>query len=98
MDVAETPRRLRRYHKTRLGRIYLGDSLDLLKRHVDDGSVDLIMTSPPFGLARKKEYGNAADEYVDWFRPFGAEFRCTLKSGKSLVTADQRAVGCGRSP
>jgi site-specific DNA-methyltransferase (cytosine-N4-specific) len=35
-----------------------------------DGSVDLIMTSPPFGLVRKKSYGNVeSGEYVTWFKP-----------------------------
>jgi site-specific DNA-methyltransferase (cytosine-N4-specific) len=49
-------------------------------------SVDLIMTSPPFGLVRKKDYGNAdADEYVDWFRPFAASFRRVLRETGSLV-------------
>jgi DNA modification methylase len=49
-------------------------------------SVDLIMTSPPFGLVRKKDYGNVdADEYVEWFRPFGAEFERVLKKSGSLV-------------
>lgn len=50
------------------------------------GSVDLIMTSPPFGLVRKKEYGNAdAHEYLDWFKPFAGQFRRVLKERGSLV-------------
>lgn len=54
-------------YRTRLGKAYLGDSCELLKR-LPDESVNLIMTSPPFALRRKKEYGNvAASEYVDWF-------------------------------
>lgn len=44
------------------------------------------MTSPPFGLVRKKEYGNvAAEDYVEWFRPFGELFRRILKPNGSLV-------------
>ncbi len=44
------------------------------------------MTSPPFGLVRKKEYGNVdAEEYVDWFRSFGTEFFRVLKPAGSLV-------------
>jgi site-specific DNA-methyltransferase (cytosine-N4-specific) len=44
------------------------------------------MTSPPFGLVRKKEYGNAeANEYVNWFKPFGHLFRKLLKDTGSLV-------------
>lgn len=49
-------------------------------------SVDLIMTSPPFGLVRKKDYGNVeAGEYVDWFKPFAAAFHRVLKDNGSLV-------------
>ena len=53
---------------------------------MDAESVDLIMTSPPFGLVRKKKYGNAdADDYVEWFRPFAREFARVLKPAGSLV-------------
>jgi len=74
------------YLTTRLGRIFHGNSLELLRRQVDDASVDLIMTSPPFGLVRKKDYGNVdADEYVEWFKQFGREFHRVLKDTGSLV-------------
>lgn len=73
------------YFKTDFGEIILGDSLGVLEV-MEDKSVDLIMTSPPFGLVRKKEYGNVpTDEYVDWFRPFGKEFKRVLKDQGSLV-------------
>lgn len=73
------------FHKTKHGKILLGDSLDVLEG-MKPGSVDLIMTSPPFGLVRKKEYGNAdAHEYLDWFRPFAGQFRRVLKERGSLV-------------
>lgn len=75
----------RRYHKTRLGRIMLGDSLQLLRK-MRKNSVDLVMTSPPFGLVRKKDYGNvAASEYLDWFKPFGEQINRVLKDTGSLV-------------
>ena len=68
-----------------LGRVYQGDSAEVL-RQFDDESVDLIMTSPPFGLVRKKDYGNEdADEYVHWFKPFAREFKRVLKPNGSLV-------------
>lgn len=73
------------FHKTKHGKILLGDSLDVLDG-MKPGSVDLIMTSPPFGLVRKKEYGNAdAHEYLDWFRPFAGQFCRVLKERGSLV-------------
>ena len=76
---------IKTFHKTRFGRIVLGDALSVLRKQKDK-SVHLIMTSPPFGLVRKKEYGNVdADEYVDWFRPFAFEFKRVLKENGSFV-------------
>lgn len=75
----------RRYFGTGLGEIVLGDSKVALKSH-DDRSVDLIVTSPPFGLVRKKDYGNVeANRYTDWFKPFAKEFKRVLKENGSLV-------------
>ena len=74
------------YHRTKLGEVYHGDSLGLLHHSLPAESVDLIMTSPPFGLLRKKSYGNEdADEYVRWFRPFAEGFKRVLKKKGSLV-------------
>jgi len=64
----------------------LGDSLSFMKDGLCEESVDLIVTRPPFGLVRKKEYGNVdAEHYVDWFRNFGQEFMRVLKPTGSLV-------------
>ena len=77
---------LRRFFSTKLGKIYLGDSLQLFQDKIAPNSVDLIMTSPPFGLVRKKDYGNVdAEDYVEWFKPFGEVFRKALKPHGSLV-------------
>lgn len=74
------------FFRTDLGRIYHGDSLGLLHKTLKPESVDLIMTSPPFGLVRKKSYGNEdADRYLKWFRPFAEGFRRVLKPSGSLV-------------
>ena len=74
-----------KYLDTALGRIMLGDSLDLMKG-LDTASVDLIMTSPPFALLTKKDFGNAAaSDYLDWFRPFAEGFHRILKDAGSLV-------------
>jgi site-specific DNA-methyltransferase (cytosine-N4-specific) len=62
------------FYKAKHGKIFLGDSLDVLET-MKVGSVDLVMTSPPFGLVRKKEYGNAdAHEYLDWFTPIAPQY------------------------
>jgi site-specific DNA-methyltransferase (cytosine-N4-specific) len=74
------------FHSTARGEIYHGDSLELFTRRLRPASVDLIMTSPPFGLVRKKEYGNVdADKYVAWFKPFAEAFKRVLKPSGSLV-------------
>ncbi len=73
---------------TQKGRVYCGDSLQLLNNQdvVQHGTVNLIMTSPPFGLVRKKEYGNVdADQYIAWFRQFAAAFYRVLADNGSLV-------------
>jgi DNA modification methylase len=73
------------FHKTKFGQILLGDSLEHM-RALKPGGINLIVTSPPFGLVRKKDYGNVeSHEYVDWFRPFGEQFKRILKPSGSLV-------------
>lgn len=73
------------FHTARHGVIYHADSLAVMKT-MKAGSVDLIMTSPPFGLTRKKEYGNAQEQaYLDWFKPFALEFHRLLKDSGSFV-------------
>ncbi len=72
-------------YRTQLGEAYVADSLEFL-RTLPSESVDLVMTSPPFALKRKKEYGNKdASEYVDWFMPFAYEIHRLLKSTGSFV-------------
>jgi len=71
--------------KTKYGRIIEGDSVAATKKYAAN-SVDLIFTSPPFGLLRKKEYGNvSAEDYCDWFKPFAKAFHRILKDSGSLV-------------
>ena len=62
------------------------DSRNLLQQ-LDDDSIDLIVTSPPFSLQRKKEYGNVAqNEYVDWLCEFGKlAFRKLKKTGSFVI-------------
>ncbi|MEK7707882.1 MAG: DNA methyltransferase, partial [Verrucomicrobiota bacterium] len=55
-------------------------------QEIEDESVNLVVTSPPFALTRKKAYGNKEDdEYVEWFMPFAAEIRRILKQDGSFV-------------
>lgn len=73
------------YYTTEFGAAYIGDALEVTKNLLSN-SVDLIMTSPPFALQRKKKYGNKApSEYIEWFVPFAKEFKRVLKPKGSLV-------------
>jgi site-specific DNA-methyltransferase (cytosine-N4-specific) len=72
-------------YTTHYGAAYVGDALELLQG-LPDGSVDLVLTSPPFALQRQKEYGNVdQDEYVDWLLSFTTEIKRVLKSTGSFV-------------
>lgn len=73
------------YYTTEYGKVFLGDSLELMK-DLPDESVNLVVTSPPFALTRKKAYGNKEDhEYVEWFMPFAEEIRRLLTEDGSFV-------------
>lgn len=72
--------------KTDLGKIVHADSLQYMKDEIESESIDLIFTSPPFALLRKKDYGNVdAEQYVAWFKNFAHEFHRVLKPAGSLV-------------
>ncbi len=72
-------------YKTNLGKAFCGDSLELIPQ-LEDNSIDLVMTSPPFALLRKKEYGNKEqNEYVEWLAKFGELIYSKLTENGSLV-------------
>jgi len=72
-------------YMTHNGAAYVGDALELLQG-LADGSVDLVLTSPPFALQRKKKYGNVdQDEYVDWLLSFAVDIKRVLKETGSFV-------------
>lgn len=72
-------------YSTPSGAIFETDAINLLRKLPSD-SVDLVMTSPPFALTRKKEYGNESfDKYLEWFMPFCHEIKRVLKSTGSFV-------------
>lgn len=72
-------------YRTALGACYQADALDILKQ-LDDNSVSLVLTSPPYPLRRRKAYGNVADsQYLEWFWPFAEEVWRVLKPDGSFV-------------
>src|SRR6266705_2361207 len=59
-----------------------------------EGKVQLIFTSPPFPLNRKKKYGNLKGEkYVKWLADFARKFRKLLNPNDSFVC--RRISGSG---
>lgn len=72
-------------YETSLGAAYCADSLEILGA-LPSQSVNLVVTSPPYALEFKKEYGNEAkDRYVAWFLPFAREIRRILVDDGSFV-------------
>ena len=72
-------------YKTEYGAMYCADSLEFMRQMPDD-SVDLVVTSPPYALHFKKEYGNAdQNDYVSWVLPFATEIKRVIKPSGSFV-------------
>lgn len=76
-------------YATQMGRMLHGKSDVLLtdgslKRF--EGNINLIFTSPPFPLNRKKRYGNeTGDNYIRWLCKFGPLFKRMLAVDGSIV-------------
>lgn len=75
-----------------------GDCLDVLK-DFPDNCFHLIVTSPPYADARKRQYGGfAPDKYSEWFLPRAAQFKRVLKpSGTFILNIKEGCVGGERS-
>ena len=74
-------------YETTNGTMYCGDSLNVLPYLFDKGiRAKLIMTSPPFALIKKKEYGNEdSEDYIDWFMQFVPYLKQILEPSGSLI-------------
>ena len=72
-------------YSTEWGAAYNGDSRELLKQ-LPEKSVQVVVTSPPYALHFKKEYGNEDKEnYVDWFLEFAREIKGCLSDDGSFI-------------
>jgi len=75
--------------QTRHGRYFVGDCVALLEGELGRrlrGKVQLIVTSPPFPLNRKKRYGNLSGAtYKQWFVGLAPLFADLLKPDGSIV-------------
>jgi len=67
------------------GAAYAGDSRNLLDQ-ISESPIDLVVTSPPFGLRKEKQYGNKSpEEYIDWFLEFATKVYQVLEDDGSFV-------------
>ena len=72
-------------YTTKNGDAFCGDSTKLIQE-LEDNSIDLCITSPPFALLHPKEYGNETqDNYVSWLCDFVKLLLPKLKERGSLV-------------
>lgn len=85
--------------KTELfAKIFQGDCKEILKQF-QDGTVDLIFTSPPYADRRKQTYGGVKPEdYVDWFLPISEQLLRILKpTGTFVLNIKEKAENGERS-
>jgi DNA modification methylase len=91
LDVVENRMRriVRPAYKTKWGAMYEGDCEEVLKLYPVTrriGKVQLVLTSPPFPLNRKKKYGNlTGEEYLNWLKDLAPLFRNYLSPDGSIV-------------
>src|SRR6201996_6697546 len=78
--------------------LFLGDSRTQLLK-VQDNSVDLIVTSPPYADQRKSTYGGIhPDKYVEWFLPISKELLRVLKpTGTFVLNIKEKVLDGERS-
>lgn len=85
----QKPKKLRLAYDTDFGAMYEGSIekfLDSSLGHGLRGEAQLIFTSPPFPLNRKKKYGNkTGDEYLEWLAGLASPLGDLLTEDGSLV-------------
>lgn len=76
-------------YTSKLGQLINGNSIELLSSDLKSklkGKVNLIVTSPPFPLNNKKQYGNEkGDDYLRWFIDLAPTLSDLLADDGSLV-------------
>lgn len=74
-------------------KIILGDCKEVLK-DLDENSIDLIVTSPPYADSRNDTYGGIKpDHYVEWFLPISKELLRVLKpDGTFILNIKEKVV------
>lgn len=74
-------------------RLLKGDCKKVLKT-IEDNSIDLIVTSPPYADSRTQTYGGITpDKYVEWFLPITSElFRVLKPDGTFVLNIKEKVV------
>lgn len=74
-------------------KVILGDCLDVLKT-LEENSINLIITSPPYADQRTKTYGGISPEnYVNWFLPISKELlRVLHPTGTFILNIKEKVV------
>lgn len=87
-------------YNTHYGRFICDSSLNVLDT-LEDDSINLIVTSPPFSNQRKKKYDNfdevPQNEYVDWLLQFAEKAYDKLAPNGSLVIDIRSAYEKGKA-
>lgn len=83
------------YYETELGKLYHGDCLDILPQ-LKKGSVDLVLTDPPYGMGRFK--GDEKD-YLEKIKPSLLEWPSLLKENASafVFTSTAEVLNMGNA-
>lgn len=73
-------------YSTDYGKYYLGKCEETIQELKLKEKVQLILTSPPFPLNNKKQYGNLnGEEYLTWFTGLAELFSSVLAPNGSIV-------------
>ena len=73
-------------YETEYGKYYLGKCEEVLKNPELNGKVQLLLTSPPYPLNKKKKYGNMiGEEYLEWLYSLAPLFSKVLTPNGSIV-------------
>ena len=68
----------------KINEIYLGDCLELIPKHVEDKSIDMILADLPYGTTQNKW-----DKNIIPFEPLWNEYKRVLKNdGCIVLTSD----------
>ena len=71
---------------TDYGKYYVGKCEEVINSLHLEGKVQLILTSPPFPLNKKKKYGNlSGGDYLEWFESLAPLFSKLLTPNGSIV-------------